>query len=61
MKKNKIEGNVIIIIVQVFFGGHIHMSYFGGHWYPCFEFLVMSRPGFKARLGSDLLKLRRKM
>ena len=29
------------------FVGHIHMSYFGGHWYPCFGFLVMSPLGFK--------------
>ena len=28
---------------------------FWGHWYPCFGFLVISPPGFKARLGSTLL------
>ena len=26
----------------------------GGHWYPCFGFLVMSPLGFKARVGSSL-------
>ena len=31
------------------FGGH--MSFFGGHWYPCFGFLVTSLLGFKARVG----------
>ena len=30
------------------------MSFLGGHWYPCFEFLVMSPIGFKARVGSAL-------
>ena len=34
------------------FGGH--MSFLGGHWYPCFGFLVMSSLGFKARVGSAL-------
>ena len=31
-----------------------HMSIFlggGGHWYPCFGFLVTSPHGFKARVG----------
>ena len=27
---------------------------FWGHWYPCFEFLVTSPLGFKARVGSVL-------
>ena len=27
---------------------------FGGHWYPCFGFLVTSPLGFKARVGSAL-------
>ena len=27
------------------------MSFFCGHWYPCFGFLVMSPLGFKARVG----------
>ena len=27
------------------------MSYFGGHWYSCLGFLVMSPLGFKARVG----------
>ena len=27
------------------------MSFFGGPWYPCFGFLVMSPLGFKARVG----------
>ena len=31
------------------FGGH--MSFFLGHWYPCFGFLVTSPLGFKARVG----------
>ena len=31
------------------FGGH--MSFFGGHWYPCFGFLVTSPLGFKAEVG----------
>ena len=26
----------------------------GGHWYPCFGFLVTSPLGFKARVGSAL-------
>ena len=30
------------------------MSYFGGHWSPCFGFLVTSPVGFKARVGSAL-------
>ena len=30
------------------------MSFFWGHWYPCFGFLVMSPLGFKARVGSAL-------
>ena len=30
------------------------MSFFGGHWYPCFGFLVMSLLGFKVRVGSAL-------
>ena len=31
------------------------MSFFrGGHWYPCFGFLVTSPLGFKARVGSAL-------
>ena len=28
------------------------MSFFWGHWYPCFGFLVTSPLGFKARVGS---------
>ena len=28
--------------------------FFGGHWYPCFGFLVTSPLGFKARVGSAL-------
>ena len=27
---------------------------FGGHWYPCFGFLVMSPLGFEGRVGSVL-------
>ena len=30
------------------------MSFFGGHWYPCFGFLVISPLGFKAKVGSAL-------
>ena len=30
------------------------MSYFLGHWYPCFGFLMMSPLRFKARVGSAL-------
>ena len=30
---------------------------FGGHWYPCFWFLVMSPLGFKARVGSALFTI----
>ena len=30
------------------------MSFFGGHWYPCFGFLVTSPLGFKARVDSAL-------
>ena len=30
------------------------MSFLGGHWYPCSGFLVKSRLGFKARMGSAL-------
>ena len=37
------------------FGGH--MSFFWGHWYPCFGFLVMSPLGFKARVGSALFTI----
>ena len=37
------------------FGGH--MSFFGGHWYSCFGFLVTSPLGFKARVGSALFTI----
>ena len=37
------------------FGGQ--MSFFGGHWYPCFGFLVTSPLGFKARVGSALFAI----
>ena len=37
------------------FGGH--MSFFWGHWYPCFGFLVTSPLGFKARVGSALFTI----
>ena len=37
------------------FGGH--MSFFWGHWYPCFGFLVTSPLGFKARVGSALFAI----
>ena len=30
------------------------MSFFWGHWYPCFGFLVTSPLGFKARVVSAL-------
>ena len=30
------------------------MSFLGGHWYPCFGFLVTSPLGFKARVASAL-------
>ena len=30
------------------------MSFFWGHWYSCFGFLVTSPLGFKARVGSAL-------
>ena len=30
------------------------MSFFWGHWYPCFGFLVTSPLGFKVRVGSAL-------
>ena len=30
----------------------IHYWVLCGHWYPCFEFLVTSPLGFKARVGS---------
>ena len=33
------------------------MSFFWGHWYPCFGFLVTSPLGFKARVGSALLAI----
>ena len=33
------------------------MSFFGGHWYPCFGFLVTSLLGFKARVGSALFAI----
>ena len=52
------QGNVIPQIVLFFsfffkvFGRH--MSFFWGHWYPCFGFLVTSPLGFKARVGSAL-------
>ena len=31
------------------------MSFFFGHWYPCFGFLVTCPLGFKARVGSALI------
>ena len=33
------------------------MSFFWGHWYPCFGFLVTSLLGFKARVGSALFAI----
>ena len=39
---------------------HSHVL-FWGHWYPCFGFLVTSPLGFKARVGSALFTLRRRM
>ena len=33
------------------------MSFYWGHWYPCFGFLVMSPLGFKARVGSALFAI----
>ena len=33
------------------------MSFFWGHWYPCFGFLVMSPLGFKARVASALFAI----
>ena len=32
------------------------MSFFWGHWYPCFGFLVTSPLDFKAKVGSALFK-----
>ena len=32
--------------------GFLFCFYLWGHWYPCFELLVMSPLGFKARVGS---------
>ena len=43
--------NVYFFSFLNIFGGHIHMSYFGGRWYPCFGFLVMFPLDFKARVG----------
>ena len=39
---------------------HLHVL-FWDHWYPCFGFLVTSPLGFKARVGSALFALRRRM
>ena len=39
---------------------HSHVL-FWGHWYHCFGFLVTSPLGFKARVGSALFALRRRM
>ena len=33
------------------------MSFFWGHWYPYFGFLVTSPLGFKARVGSSLFAI----
>ena len=33
------------------------MSFLGGHWYPCFGFLVTSPLDFKARVGSALFAI----
>ena len=35
---------------------HVHLW---GHWYPCFELLMMSPLGFKAKVGSALFALGR--
>ena len=35
---------------------HSHVL-FWGHWYPCFGFLVTSPLGFKARVGSALIRI----
>ena len=39
---------------KVFWRTHV---LFGGHWYPCFGFLVTSPLGFKARVGSALFAI----
>ena len=49
---NKFKHFMVSSTRVIFFFGH--MSFFGGHWYPCFGFLVTSPLGFKARVGSAL-------
>ena len=56
-KKNSHMNNHQKFHISFFFkvlGGHIHMSFFWGHWRPRFGFLVTSSLGFKARVGSAL-------
>ena len=44
-------------IFKIFLSDTFTCPTFGGHWYPCFGFLVMSPLGFKARVGSALFAL----
>ena len=63
VKPEQVRRNVFVclFVLKVLSVGHIHMSYYWGHWYPCFGFLVTSPLGFKARVGSALFALRRRM
>ena len=46
--------NCFFFFLVFFFNFGRHMSFFWGHWYPCFGFLVTSPLGLKARVGSAL-------
>ena len=52
---NTLGENFFFFFFFKVFGGH--MSFFWGHWYPCFGFLVTSPLGFKARVGSALFAI----
>ena len=56
---NKCNNNItnFFLFLIFFLGGHIHMFYFLGHWYPYFGFLVTLSPDFKARVVSALFTL----
>ena len=48
--------DLYIHFLKLFGRTHSHVL-FGGHWYPCFGFLVTSLLGFKARAASALFAL----
>ena len=58
--RDAISSKTFFFFLKFFCRTHSHVL-FSGHWYPCFGFLVTSPLGFKARVGSALFALRRRM